>query len=418
VAALGLSWQMTKSPACGPGSGSRPVRPTPHDEQIDLLQAQLQRHLGWHRARLNFLAKALLALLVAGSVNLTKVARAFRGPAQLESHYKRLQRFLRGFDCLADGCLARLLAGLSGVTPPWTLSLDRSDWRPAVGGAQLPWINFLVLGIVRDGVAYPLLWTLLPKAGSSNAEERIALMERFLALFGSGAVRFIAMDREFGTSKAWVQWLAQRGLDFRLRLCISSHLSYGAGKPAPVGRLFGGLRPAKALQPRGARRLFGVRVRVAVLRLPPEKCALTQAAKRAKGHGHPGDELVVVVGAYRRGEPVDLLADYRLRWGIESLFGALKSRGFDLESTHLHHRERLERLLALLALAFGWAHRTGLWVAEHVRAPRLIAKYGRRAKSLFRLGLDTLCQLLAPAALRPRDRRARFRLFAKVLSCA
>jgi Transposase DDE domain len=409
---------MSKSPACGPRSGSRSVRPTPHDEQIDLLQAQLQRHLGWHRARLNFLAKALLALLAAGSVNLTKVARAFSGPAQLDSHYKRLQRFLRGFDCLADGCLARLLAGLSGVQPPWILSLDRSDWRPAVPGAALPWINFLVLGIVRDGVAYPLVWTLLPKAGCSNAQERIDLMERFLALFGPKAVRFIAMDREFGTSKAWVQWLTQRGLDFRLRLCVSSRLSYGAGQPAAVGRLFGGLRPAKALQPRGARRLFGVRVQVAALRLPPETCALTQAAKRAKGHAHPGDELVVVVGAYRRGERADLLADYRLRWGIESLFGALKSRGFDLESTHLHHPERLERLLALLALAFGWAHRTGLWVAEHVRAPRLIAKYGRRAKSLFRLGLDYLCQLLAPAALLSRDRRARFRLFARFLSCA
>src|ERR1700758_4558645 len=409
---------MTKSPACGPRSGSRPVRPTPHDEQVDLLQAQLQRPLGWHRARLNFLAKALLALLTAGSVNLTKVARAFRGPAQLDSHYKRLQRFLRGFDCLADGGLARLLAGLSGAAPPWVLSLDRSDWRPAVPGVALPWINFLVLGIVREGVAYPLVWTLLPKAGSSNAEERIALMERFLALFGPKAVRFIAMDREFGTSRRWVQWLAQRGLDFRLRLCVSTRLSYGAGAPAPVGRLFGGLRPAKALQPRGARRLFGVRVRVAALRLPPEKCALTQAAKRAKGHGQPGDELVVVVGAYRRGDQADLLADYRLRWGIESLFGALKSRGFDLESTHLRQSERLERLLALLALGFGWAHRTGLWVAEHVHAPRLIAKYGRRAKSLFRLGLDYLCQLLAPAALLSRDRRTRFRLFARFLSCA
>jgi hypothetical protein len=407
---------MTKSPAYGPRSGSRPVRPTPHDEQVDLLQAQLQRHLGWHRARLNFLAKALLALLAAGSVNLTKVARAFRGPAQLESHYKRLQRFLRGFDCLGDGCLTRLLAGLSGVEPPWVLSLDRSDWRPAVPGAALPWINFLVLGIVRDGVAYPLLWTLMPKAGSSNAQERIDLMERFLSLFGSGAVRFIAMDREFGASKRWVQWLGQRGLDFRLRLCVSTQLSSGAGQPAPVGRLFGGLRPTKALQPRGARRLFGVRVRVAALRLPPETCALTQAAKRAKGHAQPGDELVVVVGAYRRGAPADLLADYRLRWGIESLFGALKSRGFDLESTHLRSGERLERLLALLALAFGWAHRTGLWVAEHVRAPRLIAKHGRRAKSLFRLGLDSLCQLLtAPAGLIPRTR---FRLFATFLSCA
>ena len=100
------------------------------------------------------------------------------------------------------------------------------------------------------------------------------------------------------------------------------------------------------------------------------------------------------------------------------MFGALKSRGFDLESTHLRHRERLERLLGVLALAFGWAHRSDLWVAEHVRAPRLIAKYGRRAKSLFRLGLDSLCQLLAPAALLPRGRRARFRLFATFLSCA
>ena len=127
----------------------------------------------------------------------------------------------------------------------------------------------------------------------------------------------------------------------------------------------------------------------------------------------------MVVGAYRRGDRADLLADYRLRWGIESLFGALKSRGFNLESTHLRHSERLERLLALLALAFGWAHRTGVWVAEHVRAPRFIAKYGRRAKSLFRLGLDSLCQLIAaPAALLPCDRRARFRLFATFLSCA
>jgi hypothetical protein len=394
------------------------VRPTSHHDHVGLLQAQWQCHLPWHRARLNFLAKVLLALLAAGSVNLTKVARAFSGPAQLDSHYKRLQRFLRGFDCLADGRLARLLAGLSGVEPPWVLSLDRSDWRPAVPGAALPWINFLVLGIVRDGVAYPLVWTLLPKAGSSNAQERIDLMERFLALFGPEAVRFIAMDREFGTSRRWVQWLDQQGLDFRLRLCVSTQLSYGAGRPAPVGRRFEGLRPAQALQPWGARRLFGVRVRVAALRLPPETCALTQAAKRAKGHAHPGDELVVVVGAYRRGESADLLADYRLRWGIESLFGALKSRGFDLESTHLHHRERLERLLALLALAFGWAHRTGLWVAEHVRAPRLIAKYGRRAKSLFRLGLDTLCQLLLPGALRPRDCRIRFRLFVTFLSCA
>src|SRR2546423_15661805 len=94
-----------------------------------------------------------------------------------------------------------------------------------------------------------LLWTLLPKAGSSNAQERIALMERFLALFGPKAVRFMAMDREFGASKAWLRWLGAQRVDFRLRLCVSTRLSHGAGKPAPVGRLFGGLRPTKAVQP-------------------------------------------------------------------------------------------------------------------------------------------------------------------------
>ena len=109
------------------------MRPTPHHDQIDLLQAQLQRHLDWHRARLNFLAKALLALLAAGSVNLTKVARALSGPAQLDSHYKRLQRFLRGFDCLGDGCLARLASGFKRRRTP--VGFKPGPQRLAPGGA-------------------------------------------------------------------------------------------------------------------------------------------------------------------------------------------------------------------------------------------------------------------------------------------
>jgi hypothetical protein len=63
-----------------------------------------------------------------------------------------------------DGALAPVVAALSGVKPPWDLSLDRTTWQPfPVAGPRLPWINFLVLAIVHDGVAYPILWTLLPK---------------------------------------------------------------------------------------------------------------------------------------------------------------------------------------------------------------------------------------------------------------
>ena len=42
-----------------------------------------------------------------------------------------------------------------------------------------------------------------------------------------------------------------------------------------------------------------------------------------------------------------LLADYARRWGVETLFGCLKTRGFCLEATHVTDKERLRKLIAL-----------------------------------------------------------------------
>jgi hypothetical protein len=101
-----------------------------------------------------------------------------------------------------------------------------------VAGGRLAWVNFLVLGIVKEGVAYPLLWTLLPKKGGCSVAQRIPLLEGFLTLFGPKAVRFIAMDREFG-AKAWLEWLQAHKLNFRLRLCAEHRVSNARGEPTP-----------------------------------------------------------------------------------------------------------------------------------------------------------------------------------------
>ncbi len=53
---------------------------------------------------------------------------------------------------------------------------------------------------------------------------------------------------------------------------------------------------------------------------------------------------------------IDAYAD---RWQVETLFGCLKSRGFNLEETHLTDPKRLAKLMGLLALAFAWTCRTG-----------------------------------------------------------
>ena len=69
----------------------------------------------------------------------------------------------------------------------------------------------------------------------------------------------------------------------------------------------------------------------------------------------------------------------------------MKSRGFALEETHLQESERLEKLLGLLALAVCWSWRAG----EKIRQtnPITIKKHGRRAKPIFRVGLDYLEQV-------------------------
>jgi hypothetical protein len=110
-------------------------------------------------------------------------------------------------------------------------------------------------------------------------------------------------------------------------------------------------------------------------------------------------ELLVVIGPLKA---QGLVKDYALRWGLETWFGIFKTRGFCLESTHLIDDERLSKLLGLLTLALGWARQTGLGL--HQWQPIEIKKHGRRAKSLFRLGLDYLRHLvLNPSASNESD---------------
>ena len=76
----------------------------------------------------------------------------------------------------------------------------------------------------------------------------------------------------------------------------------------------------------------------------------------------------------------------------ETLFKALKSQGFDFAATHLTELDRIEKLLALLAIAFFWAHLFGEWL--HEQKPIPIKSHHRPAISIFRYGLDWLREIL------------------------
>src|SRR5215218_5620794 len=138
------------------------------------LERTLAENIDWHKARINFLAKFLVALIQVRSVNLSEIASVFSGRAKEESHYKRIQRFLRLFE-ISYGRLAGLIVSLIGVPRPWVLTLDRSNWQ--LGKTPL---NILLLGIVYKGVAIPVLWTILEKKGNSNTAQREAIVAEFI----------------------------------------------------------------------------------------------------------------------------------------------------------------------------------------------------------------------------------------------
>jgi hypothetical protein len=321
------------------------MTPFPNDP-IRELKAILAEHLPWHGARISFLAQFLLALLKVRSVSLAELATGFGGKAKVDSHYKRLQRFFRSFEIGYDD-LARLLVRIGPVGGgPWRLTRDRTNWQ--FGKAD---INFLVLGIACHGIALPVFWSVLDKAGNSDTAERIALMERFLKVFGIAQIEALLADREF-VGEAWFRWLQKQGIPFHQRLKRNTLVPNGWNRMMRLDVLFGSLKPGACRRLPGRRPVWGSFVHLTALRLDD------------------GDFLFVASSGAPQAEAIDAYAD---RWQVETLFGCLKSRGFNFEDTHLTDTKRLAKLMGLLALAFAWTYKTGQLLNE--QTPILFKKH-------------------------------------------
>jgi Transposase DDE domain len=351
---------------------------------IRSLEQTLLDNLPWNKARIKFVARFLLALYAVQTVNLSILATAFSGCAKEESNYKRLQRFLREFE-LPYAQLAALVVKLLGLPGPYALALDRTNWK--VGLVD---INILMLSIVYRGVGFPVVWIVLPKAGNSDTIERKTVVEIFLDLFGAQNIACLLGDREF-VGKAWFRFLKEHRIKFEMRLKKDTLVRNARGKLVQAWRLFASTRVNQILVIPEARQMWGMKLFLS-------GCYLGQ-----------GEWLLLVAPEFSDNPN----QEYQKRWGIETLFGALKSRGFNLEDTRLKEPERISRLLALLALAFTWAFVVGQWQA--VVKELKLKKHGYPPKSVFRLGLNMLCRLVTNFE---RFDLVGWRIVIKLLSCS
>lgn len=139
---------------------------------------------------------------------------------------------------------SRRLVGASGRATPRSdrclhLCLDRTNWK--IGARD---VNILMLAIATRRFRGQLMWTVLDKAGNSNSDERIALMRRYLALFGAGSVRLLLADREFIGLK-WLNFHEHSGTPFAIRVKAGLLVTTQEGRSLSLQSLLAKCRGAR-----------------------------------------------------------------------------------------------------------------------------------------------------------------------------
>jgi hypothetical protein len=179
--------------------------------------------------------------------------------------------------------------------------------------------------------------------------------------------------------KQWIKYLDEQGIRYYIRIRENFWvLQPHNGKRVKASWLFSDLP------------LNGCRVNHGIVHLNNQLCYLLASKGKDKEGKH---ELQIMISF---NTPEDALTIYKERWQIETAFKVLKTSGFNIEDTHLTEIERIEKLFALVIVAFTWAYLVGDYLSIYIK-PIPIKKHGNRAKSLFKYGLTYIATVLLNA---------------------
>lgn len=319
-------------------------------------------------ARIRFFGLFICALCKVQTVCFEKLAVSFDSEVKVESSLRRIQRFMSGY-LLDTNIVARLVFALLPHKPPYRLAMDRTNWK--FGQVN---INILVIAIVYQGVSFPILYRMLPKFGNSSTAERIEIVQQYIDLFGIDTIDCLLADREFVGDK-WLEYLNLNGIKYHIRIRENFWVVIPKNKHrVKASWLFSHLKINQYEFLHG------------IVYVNEQLCYLS-ASKVKNKEGIP--ELQIIV-SFNKPETAQSL--YKERWQIETAFRALKTSGFNIEDTHLTDIERINKLFALVLVAFVWAYKAGIYLNE--LCPIKTKKHGRKAKSLFKYGLTFLANAL------------------------
>jgi len=328
---------------------------------------------------LNTLALLICGIVDAQHVQFAKIAShaPIRGQKN-ESLITRFRRWVNHADLTPEAIwlpfAGAVLAGLAHA--PLTILLDGTT---AGRGCVV-----LMASVVYHGRAIPLLWSVVKgKKGHLPEELHCALIRRLREVIPAQAQVMLLGDGEFDGTQ----------LQATIR---SSNWHYAC-------------RTATNILIYAHDRLFTVGDLPLVR---GEAVSIADVQMTAKRYGP-----VLLIGLWeaKYAEPIYLitsLADaavavewYRLRFRIECMFADHKSRGFQIDKSHLAAPDRLGRLLIATSLAYLWVHAVAMFAHDHGWIGRF-HRTDRCDLSLFQIGVRAIRY-----AQRERERvPVRFRL--------
>jgi hypothetical protein len=315
-----------------------------------------------HPSRLKTFVAAILGAMSSGNCQQYSLSRMLNSPTA-KSAIRRIERLFQKQD-LTCTSLATFLVEALNYTGLFDLCLDRSNWE--FGEKH---INYLVLSWrVSKELSLPLFFVELDKAGNSNTQERINLIQPFIDLFGQGRIKSLSGDREF-VGKVWSDYLVRNKIPFYMRHRVNIKIPYGEEIERCVGDFFDHLNvnQTRTLY----KKMYG-----------QEVCFV---GKRLKN-----DELLIILTNQTRKKEADIFYEYRKRWSIEELFKKLKTSGFHWENTHMKRPERLSKLLIILSIAVLWSYLMGAALKRTYK--KTLDCF---VKTIFRYGLQNFQHLIS-----------------------
>jgi hypothetical protein len=312
--------------------------------------------------RLRNFAWLLAGIFTSRSVQLCFIALKIPGAAKQPSLTRRLSRFL-------DNNAVKVRAWYEPIARNWleTLAAPVGEVRLIVDTTRVGFGHrLLMVAVAYRRRALPLAWSWVKiKKGHTTADVQLALLRYVHSLVPPGARVLLVGDSEFGAVEVLRQlddWCWQ----YVLRQTAKHQVQLTADR---------------------AWQNFGQSVSG-----PGQRCWLPGVVFTLR---HAYRTNLVAYWQVGEKEPWLLatnldsltaaLKAYRLRMWIEEMFGDLKGHGFDLESTHLVHDDRLSRLTLAVVMLYLWLVSAGAQAIKNGNR-HWVDRVDRRDLSIFQIG--------------------------------